>query len=91
MQKTLPVKEEEGLKSFHLIYVSLSDNKDKLAVHLHHSAVLQDTLHLRGNLLAPGGVRGLWDPRTQHLLPQQPVLCMRKEEKVMQKEVGLIC
>lgn len=73
------------VKGFHLGYISLSNNKHELAVFLHHSAILQDTLHLHSNLLAPGGLHGLQDPRLQHILPQQPVLYVREEEKIMKE------
>ena len=85
LKKTTLSEKTEG----YLVYISLSNNKDKLAVLLHHSAVLQDALHLHHNLLAPGGVQGMLGAGLQHLLPQQPVFCVRKEENVVRDE-GLI-
>ena len=75
----------------YLVNISLSDNKDQLGVLLHHGAVLQDTLHLHRNLLAPDRYQGVRGPRLHQLLPQESVLCVRKEKKIMQEEAGLIC
>ena len=90
-EENYPVWLKWRVQSFHLVHISLADNKDEIAVFLHHSAVLYDTLHPHSNLLAPGGTRGEQGHRLQNLLPQQPVLCVWREDKVMQEEAGLIC
>lgn len=58
----------------YLVYISLSDYENQLTVLLHHSAVLQDTLHLHSDFLAPGGPGSAWGLGLQHLLPQESVV-----------------
>lgn len=80
----------QGLKASYLVYISFPDNKDKLAVLLHHSAVLQDTLHLHSNLLTPGGAWDILSTEFKHLFPQQAILCMEKEENIVTKQAELV-
>ena len=70
---TCPVVSQNVCRA-HLVYISLSDDEHQFRVLLHHSPVLQHSLHFDCDLLTPGWVLSLLGARHQHLLPQQPII-----------------